>query len=75
MYEGFAMDDSATDSLVGKQTKREPFFKRIDWASFWTATVISFIVYFLTLGPSVSLYDSAELATSGDHLGVKHPPG
>ena len=54
---------------------KTPFFRKIDWASFWTATAVSFIVYFLTLGPSVGLEDSGELAVAGDHLGVPHPPG
>ena len=53
----------------------KPFFRKIDWASFWTATLVSFVVYFLTLGPSVGLEDSGELAVAGDHLGVPHPPG
>lgn len=51
------------------------FFRKIDWASFWTAAVLSFVVYFFTLGPSVGLEDSGELATAGDSLGVPHPPG
>jgi len=51
------------------------FFTRIDWAAFWTATLVTFAVYFLTLGPSVGLEDSGELATAGAHLGVPHPPG
>ncbi|NLL82830.1 MAG: DUF2723 domain-containing protein [Lentisphaerae bacterium] len=52
-----------------------PFFRRIDWAAFWSGTVISFLVYFFTLGPSVTLEDSGELAVAGDYLGVPHPPG
>lgn len=51
------------------------FFQRIDWSSFWTSAAIAFAVYFLTLGPSVGLEDSGELAVAGDHLGVPHPPG
>ncbi len=51
------------------------FFTKIDWAAFWTATLSAFVVYFLTLGPSVGLEDSGELATAADHLGVPHPPG
>jgi len=51
------------------------FFTRLDWASFWTATILTFIVYFLTLGPSVGLEDSGELATAAANLGVPHPPG
>ncbi|MBQ6247723.1 MAG: DUF2723 domain-containing protein, partial [Kiritimatiellae bacterium] len=67
------MDNFESDLQAA--TSRKPFFRRIDWASFWTATVISFVVYFLTLGPTVSLEDSGELAVAGDHLGVPHPPG
>ncbi len=58
-----------------KSVGNKGFFNRIDWASFWTATIISFVVYFFTLGPSVGLEDSGELATAGAYLGVPHPPG
>ncbi len=54
---------------------KEKFFDRIDWSAFWTATLVTFAVYFFTLGPSVGLEDSGELATAGAHLGVPHPPG
>ncbi|MBR3221153.1 MAG: DUF2723 domain-containing protein [Kiritimatiellae bacterium] len=54
---------------------RERFFTKLDWAAFWTATLITFVVYFLTLGPSVGLEDSGELATAAANLGVPHPPG
>ncbi len=54
---------------------KDRFFTKIDWAAFWTATIVSFAVYFFTLGPSVGLEDSGELATAGAHLGVPHPPG
>ena len=54
---------------------KERFFTRLDWASFWTATLISAAVYYLTLGPSVGLEDSGELATAAANLGVPHPPG
>ena len=61
------------DGLRSKPGER--FFTRLDWASFWTATLVTFAVYFYTLGPSVGLEDSGELATAGAHLGVPHPPG
>lgn len=51
------------------------FFSKLDWAAFWTATALTFVVYFLTLGPSVGLEDSGELATAAASLGVPHPPG
>ena len=54
---------------------KDRFFTKLDWAAFWTATVITFVVYFLTLGPSVGLEDSGELATAAANLGVPHPPG
>ena len=54
---------------------KDRFFDKIDWAAFWTATLVTFAVYFFTLGPSVGLEDSGELATTGAHLGVPHPPG
>ena len=58
---------------IGSETGR--FFRRIDWSAFWTATLAAFAVYFFTLGPSVTLEDSGELAVAGDYLGVPHPPG
>ena len=54
---------------------RDRFFSKLDWAAFWTATIITFVVYFVTLGPSVGLEDSGELATAAANLGVPHPPG
>ena len=51
------------------------FFSKFDWAAFWTATLVTFAVYFYTIGPSVGLEDSGELATASAHLGVPHPPG
>ncbi|MGN0846614.1 MAG: protein O-mannosyl-transferase family [Kiritimatiellia bacterium] len=62
-------------NLFSIETKPGAFFRRIDWTAFWGATLIAFFVYFFTLGPSVGLEDSGELATAADHLGVPHPPG
>ncbi len=64
-----------SNDLSDISSTKKPFFRKLDWSSFWTATIASFIVYFLTLGPSVGLEDSGELAVAGDHLGVPHPPG
>ncbi len=61
--------------LFSTDAKPGAYFRCIDWTSFWAATAIAFIVYFFTLGPSVGLEDSGELATAGAHLGVPHPPG
>ncbi len=64
------------ERILGITPRRSTgFFRPVDWTAFWGATAISFAVYFLTLGPSVGLEDSGELATAGDHLGVPHPPG
>ena len=63
------------NKLFSDEARPGAFFRRVDWSAFWTATVISFLVYFVTLGPSVTLEDSGELAVAGDHLGVPHPPG
>ena len=54
---------------------KDRFFDKLDWASFWTATLVTAAVYFYTLGPSVGLEDSGELATAAANLGVPHPPG
>lgn len=54
---------------------KKRFFGIWDWASFGTATLLTLAVYVWTLGPSVGLEDSGELATAGAHLGVPHPPG
>ena len=54
---------------------KDKFFSKLDWAAFWTATIVTFAVYFYTLGPSVGLEDSGELATAAANLGVPHPPG
>ncbi|HBA82949.1 MAG TPA: hypothetical protein DCZ95_02530 [Verrucomicrobia bacterium] len=51
------------------------FFRKIDWAAFWTATILTLVAYMLTLAPSVTLEDSGELAVAPDYLGVPHPPG
>jgi tetratricopeptide (TPR) repeat protein len=64
-----------TSESTGLEPENARFFRGIDWTAFWTATVLTFGVYFYTLAPTVSLEDSGELAVAGDHLGVPHPPG
>ncbi len=63
------------NTLFSGDSRKGSFFRRIDWTAFWSATVVSFLVYFYTLAPSVTLEDSGELATAGCNLGVPHPPG
>ena len=58
-----------------QQGAAEPFFRKIDWGAFWTATLVSLAVYCYTLAPTVTLEDSGELVTGSAHLGVPHPPG
>ncbi|MBR1871406.1 MAG: DUF2723 domain-containing protein [Kiritimatiellae bacterium] len=62
-------------NILSVEPAKGRFFRPVDWTAFWGATAIAFLVYFFTLGPSVGLEDSGELATAGDHLGVPHPPG
>ena len=52
-----------------------PFFRRVDWAAFWTTLIITLGVYVYTLAPTVTLEDSGELAVASDYMGVPHPPG
>ncbi len=52
-----------------------PFFRTVDWLTFWVGFIVSFGVYFHTLAPTVTLEDSGELAVASDYLGVPHPPG
>ena len=56
-------------------TGKRRFFSAADWAAFWTGTLVSFLVYFATCAPSVTLEDCGELAVAGDYAGVPHPPG
>ena len=62
-------------AFFSTETRPGAFFRKVDWSSFWTATIVSLLVYFVTLGPSVTLEDCGELAVAGDWLGVPHPPG
>ncbi len=62
-------------NMFSGEARNGSFFRKIDWSAFWAAAVIALFVYIITLGPSVTLEDSGELAVAGDHLGVPHPPG
>jgi len=52
-----------------------PTFDRSDLAVGSVACLLSFAVYFWTLAPSVTLLDSGEFITAGQHFGVPHPTG
>ena len=69
------LTSTTTAATHSVDSRTDSFFGKLDWAAFWTATLLTFAVYFFTLGPSVGLEDSGELATAGAHLGVPHPPG
>lgn len=64
-----------TDTTTGNPGTGASIFRRIDWYAFWTATIVSMIVYVWTIAPTVTLEDSGELATASAFLGVPHPPG
>lgn len=53
----------------------ERVFRRIDWLVFGVVFIVSLVVYFFTLAPTVTLEDSGELVVAADYLGVPHPPG
>jgi len=55
--------------------KRPPFFRPCDWLSFGITTLLTFIGYYLTLAPDLTLEDSGELAVGSYYAGVPHPPG
>ncbi len=50
-------------------------FDRCDIVVGILAAGLSFCVYFLTTAPSVTLLDSGEFITAGQHFGVPHPTG
>ena len=52
-----------------------PFFRRPDWLAFLISFAAVWIVYYLTLGPEVTLEDSGELVTGSMYAGIPHPPG
>ena len=55
--------------------KVPPLFRRIDWFAFGVTTLLTFIGYWLTLAPELTLQDSGELAVASMYAGVPHPPG
>src|SRR5216117_312709 len=59
----------------GPPIKVPPLFRNIDWLSFGITTLFTFIGYYLTLAPQLTLEDSGELATASMYAGVPHPPG
>lgn len=64
-----------TESDTSPISSPARFFRRIDWAAFWTVLVLALGLYTWTLAPTVTLEDSGELIVASDYLGVPHPPG
>ncbi len=50
-------------------------FKRINTLLGWVTFAVSFLVYMLTLEPSVSLWDCGEFLSAAYKMQVVHPPG
>jgi tetratricopeptide (TPR) repeat protein len=55
--------------------KPPPLFRRVDWVSFVITFLFTFVVYYLTIAPEMTLEDSGELATGSFYAGIPHPPG
>nr|MBS9768681.1 DUF2723 domain-containing protein [Flavobacteriaceae bacterium] len=50
-------------------------FKRVNTIVGWGVFFIALLTYFLTLEPSVSLWDCGEFIACADKLQIGHPPG
>jgi thioredoxin-like negative regulator of GroEL len=66
---------TAPGSVPPARIKLPPLFRKIDWIAFGLTALLSFIGYWLTLAPQVTLEDSGELAVASMYAGVPHPPG
>ena len=56
-------------------TSKGSFYRRTDWLAFWITVFVSFVGYYYTLAPDLTLEDSGELCVGSMYAGVPHPPG
>lgn len=52
-----------------------PLYRRVDWFVFGFTTLFTFVAYYFTLAPDLTLQDCGELAVGSFYCGVPHPPG
>jgi tetratricopeptide (TPR) repeat protein len=48
---------------------------RLSWLAPYAAGLLSLVIYFVTLAPTVTAEDSGELISAAYYFGVPHPPG
>ena len=65
----------SVDVPLSPEAQTGPFFRRVDWAAFWTVFAVTLAAYAYTQAPTVTLEDSGELAVGSAYMGVPHPPG
>jgi hypothetical protein len=76
-----ACDSAKSDNSAGEPgamsgaPRNPPGFQRSDWLSFGVTTLLTLLVYLLTLGPSVGLDNSGVWSTAAAYGGVSSPPG
>jgi hypothetical protein len=74
-------DSAKSDNFVGElgamsgAPRNPPGFQYCDWLSFWATSLLTLLVYLLTLGPSVGLDNSGVWSTAAAYGGVSSPPG
>jgi tetratricopeptide (TPR) repeat protein len=54
---------------------RHQNFQKIDYFAALVSATLAFLIYWLTLGPTVTGEDSGELVTAAYTMGIAHPPG